>query len=279
MQAGDVAGGVSVDPALAGPVIAGICLAWAASAAVAVRLAGRLRRGLPAVEPRPHPAATWSGADVAMIAAVFVGLPIAAAGVLGAKAPLRQQLLADVATKLGGTVAGIAVLRSGGASWASVGFAGGRWLDDLRVGLGGLALVLAPLLGIAALLDRIVPYRHPVVDYLQTTRDPLAVALVVLSAVVVAPLAEEFFFRRVLQGWLESRLPEADGAAAVGLSAAAFAAAHTGHGLAPAPLFLLGVVLGIVARRTGSLVPCVILHAAFNAVGVGLILITPPAGR
>jgi membrane protease YdiL (CAAX protease family) len=141
-----------------------------------------------------------------------------------------------------------------------------------------LALVLAPLLGIAALLDRIVPYRHPVVDYLQTTRDPLAVALVVLSAVVVAPLAEEFFFRRVLQGWLESRLPEADGAAAVGLSAAAFAAAHTGHGLAAAPLFLLGVVLGIVARRTGSLVPCVILHAAFNAVGVGLILVTPPAG-
>lgn len=278
MRAGEAAGGVSVDEVMAAPLLVGMGLAWAVSAVVAGRLAGRLRRGLPVLDERPHPAAAWGGADVAMIAAVFVGLLVAVGGVLGGEATLRQQLLADVITKVGGTAAGVALLRSGGASWAGLGFAGGRWSDDLRVGLGGLALVLAPLLGIAAILDRIVPYRHPVVDYLQTTRDPLAVALVVLAAVVVAPIAEEFFFRRVLQGWLEARLPGADGAAAVGLSAAAFAAAHAGHGLAPVPLFLLGLALGIVARRTGSLAACVILHAAFNAVGVGLILLAPPAG-
>lgn len=277
MQAGEAAGGVSVDQAFAVPVIVGMCLAWAASATVAAGLVGRLRRGQPVIEEHPHPPATWSGADVALVATVFVGLLVAAGNVLGSKPSLQRQLVADVVTKLGATLGGIAVLRSGGASWAALGWAGG-WRDNLRVGLGGLALVLAPLLGIAAVLDRIVPYRHPVVDYLQTTRDPFAVALVGLAAVVVAPVAEEFFFRRVLQGWLEARLPEAGGAAAVGLSAAAFAAAHAGHGLAPAPLFLLGVALGIVARRTGSLVPCVILHAAFNAVGVGLILLAQRAG-
>ena len=97
---------------------------------------------------------------------------------------------------------------------------------------------------------------------------------------VVAPLAEEFFFRRVLQEWLEKYLG-GDDLAPVLLSSLAFAAAHAGQGLAYVPLFPFSLVLGFIAQRTGSIVPCILLHALFNAVSVVLLLAQPvvvPAG-
>ena len=278
MQAAGAEVAAPVGPALTPALVAGCLLAAAASALVATRLAGRLRRGLPAVEPRAHPPATWSGADVALVALGYVALLAVAGAITTPAAPLRLHLLVDVVTKVGATLLGIGVLRAGGASWAAIGCGGPRWRDDLRLAAGGLAFMLAPLLAIAAVLDRIVPSTHPVVSLLERDRDPIAVGLVVVAAVVVAPVAEEFFFRRVLQGWLEARLPQADGAAAVGLAAAAFAAAHLGHGLAAVPLFLFGLVVGNIARATGSLVPCVLAHALFNAVGVTLLLAGPAGG-
>jgi membrane protease YdiL (CAAX protease family) len=275
MQAAGADVAAAADPAVTWLTAAAMLVAVAASATVALRLAGRLRRGLPAVEPRIHPPATWSGADVVLVALGYVALVSAAGTFLSTPAPLRLQLLADLATKVGATLLGVGVLRAGGASWAAIGCGRPRWREDLGLATGGLALMLAPLLAIAALLDRIVPYTHPVVSLLQKDRDPVAIGLVVASAVVVAPVAEEFFFRRVLQGWLETRLPQADGAAAVGLAAAAFAAAHLGHGLAAAPLFGFGLVMGAIARATGALLPCVLAHALFNAVGVTLLLAAP----
>lgn len=258
----------------------GIGVASAASLAVALVVAGRWRRGLPPVEPRPHPAATWGGTDVAFVALVYLGLLTAAGAIVPPGSSLRLTLLADIAVTAGATLAGIGILRAAGASWAELGITGWRWPGDLWLAAGALALVVAPLLGLAAVLDQIVSYEHPVVAFLREHRDPVAVALVIAAAVVAAPIGEEFFFRRVLQGWLERRLPEADGAAAIGLQAAAFAAAHP-HGLAAVPLFLFGIVLGVIARATGTLAPCVLLHALFNAVSVGLLLAAPagaPAG-
>lgn len=277
MQSADAAVATPAEPTPTTLPLAGLGVAVAASLAAALVVGRRLRRGLPAVEPRLHPAATWGGADVALVALAYVGLLAVAGAMVTVDSSLRFQLLADIAVKTGATLVGVAVLRAAGASWAALGLVGGRWADDVRLAVGALALVVAPLLGLAAVLDRIVPYEHPVVAFLREHRDPVAVALVVVAAVVVAPVGEEFFFRRVIQGWLEHRLPEAGGAAAIGLQAAAFAAAHLGHGLAAAPLFLFGVVLGVIASATGSLAPCVILHAMFNAVSVGLLLATPAA--
>ena len=62
---------------------------------------------------------------------------------------------------------------------------------------------------------------------------------------------------------------------------AAVAAAHAGQGLAFVPLFPFSLVLGFIAQRTGSIVPCILLHALFNAVSVVLLLAQPvvvPAG-
>jgi membrane protease YdiL (CAAX protease family) len=245
-------------------------IAVVASAAMAVVLARRVGRGLEPVAWRPHAAVSWEGSDVAAIVGLYLLVAFAASALLPRGASLRELLVVDIASKLAVVALGIVLLVSRGADRRMLGFTALR-VDDIALALGGLALVVAPLLGLAGLLDRIVPYEHPVVDFLREHRDPFAIGLVVLSAVVVAPVAEEFFFRRVLQGWLERRLEDQAGSAVV-VSAAAFALAHAGHGLAFVPLFLFGLVLGTIARQTGSLMACILLHGLFNAVSIGLLL-------
>ena len=264
------------------PWVAG--LAVIACGAMAARLLDRVRRGLPLVANRPHADVPWEGGDVLMVVLLALGCLMLAGSLLPPDPPVERMLAANVlATSLAALLA-IGWLVSRGATAADLGFIWDRPADDARLALGGLALVLAPLLGLAATLDRLVPYEHPVVEFLMLRRDPWAVGLVLASAVVAAPLVEELFFRRILQGWLEKRLPESDGAFAILVSSAAFALAHQGQGLAFVPLFPLGLVLGFIARRTGSIVPCILLHALFNAVSVALLLAaptplpTPPAG-
>lgn len=248
-------------------------LAVAASLLVtdlAVRLARRGRPPFAPVAPLPTP---WDGRDVAAVFLVGLVTALGAGMLVGRDATLGRQLATATAASLLATSLSILFLRRRGADARSLGLDWGDRRSAVRLAIAGLAVVVAPLLGLAAVLDRLVPYRHPVVDLLTSRRDAWAVWLVVVSAVIVAPLAEEFFFRRVLQGWVESIWPgRRAAAAAIVVSAAAFAAAHVGQGLAHVPLFFLGLVLGFVARQGGSLLPAILLHALFNLVSVVLLL-------
>lgn len=270
--------GVGPVPPAAGTAEATLLLVMAAAAIAAffwavVTIVRRRRAGIPLVPPRPHEPVPWTGADVAFVALVHFCLAVFAAESRPDDAGTGTGLVLGMLATLVGTAFGLAWLAARGGTAADFGFVVGRRGEDLRLAAAGLALVVAPLLACAALLDRIVPYEHPLVEFLATHHDATSVTLVVLAAVVVAPLVEEIFFRRVLQGWLEKRFPGDDGGMAVGLASAAFAAAHAGQGLAFLPLFPLAVVLGRLASRTGSIVPCVLLHALFNAVSVGLLLV------
>jgi hypothetical protein len=250
-------------------VVLGCALAsfvWAAAVARA-----RVRSGRELIVARPHPPVPWLGGDVALVVVAYLVAAVLISKVVTASAPLADRLIGNVVLSLGATLAAMTWLLLQGATWRTLGFVGGQWRDDIRTAGGGLALVLFPLLMLAAALNVLVPYRHQIVDFLDGQRDATAVALVVVSAVVVAPLAEEFFFRRVFQGWLESRFPQ-DDAAPVLISSLAFAAAHAGQGLAYVALFPLALVLGSIARATGSIVPCILLHALFNAVSVAILL-------
>jgi len=252
-------------------------LAWVAFAAVAVSLADRWRRGLPLVARGPRSAVPWQGSDVLMSLLIGLACMVAVGSMVGNDPPLDRVLAANVLATSVAAVLAIGWLFARGATAADLGFVADRPARDLGLAVGGLALVLAPLLALASALNALVPYDHPVVEFLSSRRDPRGVGLVIIAAVVAAPLVEELFFRRILQGWLEARLPDADGAVAIAISAAAFALAHQGHGIAYVPLFPLGLVLGFIARRTGSIVPCILLHALFNAVSVALLLATPVA--
>jgi|688.fasta_scaffold30637_6 membrane protease YdiL (CAAX protease family) len=258
-------------------------LVWATAVAaaaflgVAAGIVGRLRRGVPVVEPRPRRPVPWEGSDVLFVIGSSVALATLVGGLIGKDPPVGVSLQAGLVLMSAAGLAAIGWLTLRGGTASDLGLMGGRLGADLALATAGLGLVLVPLLALASALNQLVPYKHDVVDFLNAHRDPWAVGLVIAAAVVAAPLVEELFFRRILQGWLEKRLPAADGAAAIVISAAAFALAHQGQGLAFVPLFPLGLVLGFIARQTGSIVPCILLHALFNAVSVGLLLATPPA--
>jgi uncharacterized protein len=92
--------------------------------------------------------------------------------------------------------------------------------------------------------------------------------LMVLVA-VAAPLAEELLFRGMLYPLLRRNMGVV---AAVALSAALFSAVHVVPILLPA-LFVIGVVLAIVRERSGSLWPCIALHALQNGGVVTLLFV------
>ena len=254
-----------------------VVAAVAASLLAAAWIVHRRRAGLPVVAARPHEPVPWGGIDVLQVLLIHVAVAFAGVAGLAEDAPLTVRLAVSGLATAVGTVFSLAYLIARGASLADLGLGDVRPAADVRLAMGGLALVVAPVLAFAYLVNLWVPYEHPIVDLLRAQRDSTALAIVALSAVVVAPLAEELFFRRVLQGWLEKRLPQADGGQAVGLAAAAFALAHAGQGLAFLPLFPLALVLGHLVRRTGSILPAVVLHGLFNAVSLALLLLQTPA--
>ena len=252
-----------------------VALAVAASVVATIGCVGRWLRGQPIIDWRPHDEVPWEGRDVLMVLLAGLASAMLVGGAIGPEPSIEQRLAGSLlVTSVSGLLA-IGWLAAHGATPPDLGLVKGHATADVRLAVGSLALVLAPLLALAAVLNQLVPYQHPVMKQLMASRDSWSVGLVVATAIVAAPLVEELFFRRILQGWLEKRLPASDGALAIGLSAAAFALAHQGQGLAFVPLFPLGIVLGMMANRTGSIVPCILLHAFFNAVSVILLLASP----
>ncbi len=83
-----------------------------------------------------------------------------------------------------------------------------------------------------------------------------------LWLVVLAPLAEEMLFRGDLFGRLARHLAPA---ATVAVATAVFVLCHAERGLLqPISVLPLGVALGLMRLWTGSLWPCIALHAASN---------------
>ena len=99
-------------------------------------------------------------------------------------------------------------------------------------------------------------------------------ALFVIAVLLVAPLGEELLFRGAL---LRALLRKTTPAIAVTVSALVFALVHValdpGAGFAVPALFLLGLVSGDRAVRTGDLSQSLFLHAGFNLLAVVQILL------
>jgi hypothetical protein len=128
----------------------------------------------------------------------------------------------------------------------------------------GVALFFAAT-GIMSLTTLLVP--RPWVDTFDIThlfqgspREQLAMALI---ASLLAPLAEEVAFRGYLLSALRTHLRPG---AAIAASSVLFAAMHLDPVRFPAVLFL-GIFLGWLAWRSGSLWPAVAAHAANNGLG------------
>ena len=117
----------------------------------------------------------------------------------------------------------------------------------------------------------------------QTTLDDLGAKDTTLSLLVVgvmvcvaAPVIEEFFFRGFLYTALRRRLPTIAAAVIVGVL---FGSVHIPTGAEAAPvLAVLGLMLCLVYEKTGSIYPCIALHALQNGVAYSVGADAPEVG-
>jgi membrane protease YdiL (CAAX protease family) len=109
---------------------------------------------------------------------------------------------------------------------------------------------------------------QPISDVLVTSDSMIVVALIVLFAIVVAPVCEELFFR----GFAYPALKQRWGIwVALTTVSAAFAVIHL-HLPSLGPLFALAIGLGLSYELTGSLLAPITMHALFNAANVAVLL-------
>jgi len=144
------------------------------------------------------------------------------------------------------------------------------------------SLGLANLLVVGFLVTLLLLFVYPpemVREEIRTLSSSLLVAdtllervLLFLTIAVTAPIAEELFYRGLLQNLLVRWWGPAAG---ILVATTLFALAHVLPTRLPA-VFEIGLVLGIVYHLTGSIVACVLVHAVNNAV-VSLAYVWPEA--
>ncbi|MBL6797706.1 MAG: CPBP family intramembrane metalloprotease [Synechococcus sp. BS307-5m-G39] len=132
-------------------------------------------------------------------------------------------------------------------------------------GARGWLMVMPPVVMSGWLVSRWIGDQggsNPLLEIVLNSRDPLALSLLAITAVVMAPLFEETIFRGVLLPVLGRSLGRSG---SVMVSALVFAIAHLSIGELP-PLLVLGLGLALLRLSTGRLFPCVVMHALWNGV-------------
>jgi len=147
-----------------------------------------------------------------------------------------------------------------------------HWICDLGRAIIGYLAVLPICVGLLMLFTYLffilnfTPQTHPVLKYMHTF-GPSWRVLAVIEAVVLAPLAEEVFFRGIVQSFFRRALHSPR--LAILLASAIFAAMHYNNEPQALPsLFALALALGYNYERTGRLISPILIHAIFNAVSL-----------
>lgn len=204
----------SIPPALLVLALLGLLALLAGSVAVWVRALARISRGEPLVARQPHRPVPWGGLELLLCAAIYILVLAAASGLLrrlhgdaGEQAESDPARLAEIITlnalaTLAGTACAVAVLRLRGATWQDLGLARSTLLADCRLGLAAFLFIAPGVYALQFLLSLFIEGHHPLIDMVQgggTT----ALLLAAVSAILVAPLCEEWLFRVMFQGWLQ----------------------------------------------------------------------------
>jgi hypothetical protein len=279
----------SLDPASLGRaigVLAGVVLGGLAFVVGLVMNAVRaviVRRALP-------PTTRYRGPSIFVM--LLIATVISSIGAVGAGADLIA-LQAGGELTVGGTLLLLTITQIGLALTAGLfvvapgALVGVRLLPErggARSILLGLALAVPAWLGATTLgliLTRLLELfgREPepgIVDIAVARIDP---TVLVLALVLVAPVAEELFFRGVVfNAWMR----EFGARAAFAGSSALFAVIHANLESVDAliasvvtvvPIFGLGIALALLYRGTRSLAAAMAMHAGFNAISVAIALL------
>lgn len=217
-----------------------------------------------------------------VILAGLLGAFGAAAWVLVTDPPTEIALIASTLAMSAGHLAGVnAVLRYRQVGWDRLGF-------DVRPGdgvylLGGALLQIVVSLVFAPLAERLDSdgTTQVVADQIGAIERPWAQVAIVVLVALLAPVVEEVVFRGVLQRALAARMRPV---LAVVLTALVFSTFHllgvessnpAAGALTVTQLFLVGTVLGEIARRQGRLGGAILAHAGFNLVAVLALVFAP----
>ncbi|HVC94977.1 MAG TPA: CPBP family intramembrane glutamic endopeptidase, partial [Pirellulales bacterium] len=272
----------------------------------------------------PRRPAPWTGVDLASIALVYLasnaamalfltGDPdIGASGEADAAidpARMPALLMTGATVSLATLVAAVVWIRHRRrADWTDLGLDLSRLPADLFLGLAAFAVVSVPIYAMQTGLTKwyevicdnfqLTPSEHPIVNALRAAEPGWGLWLSSLvSAVLVAPVVEEFLFRVLLQGWLESLGSDAAAQvdhgpmtadaipstsrrppwAPIVLSSAVFALMHLAHGADVVPLFFFALALGYLYRQTHRLWPSMVVHVCLNACTLGMLWLGSPS--
>jgi CAAX protease family protein len=143
-------------------------------------------------------------------------------------------------------------------------------LSFMKVFLWGAGLLIAALPVIFASSVVVSSVMHvdaqkdsqPIMQLFERVADPARRIPIIVLAIVIAPLAEEFVFRGFLYGVLKRY---AGALPALVFTGVAFASVHM-HVPSLLPLFFLACVLTLAYEFTGSLLVPMAMHALFNAI-------------
>ena len=208
---------------------------------------------------------TWGDAVLAALLASWFVLNITAAGAQQTLAMRSRDLVANALFSIALILFVASFLRFRGIDVKSL--AGFAKLGLRRAVTTGAVLLLAayPLIIMAdAVTQRALgrsSEHQGIVELFNTSRNLEQRVLIIVLAVAIAPIAEEFLFRFFLYGVLKRYFGRV---LAVLANALLFAAVHS-HLPSLAPLFILGTCFTIAFEWSGSILVSMTMHALFNA--------------
>ncbi|MBA2115157.1 CPBP family intramembrane glutamic endopeptidase [Bremerella alba] len=167
----------------------------------------------PILETQPAPVARWGLLDIfggtlafILLANLFVSLYLSGEPTSMAELTVQQrigamwgQISAQCLVCLGIFI--LIVLRGGLTLVIGESFAAFR--KDVLIGVATFCALCVPIILIQVVIAQFVQYEHELINMLIESPTPGIIIPVLVSAVLVAPITEEFAFRLLLQGWLE----------------------------------------------------------------------------
>ncbi len=219
--------------------------------------------------PARFPYANWG--PVAAVLGVFLAL--ATGLVLGIPAVIVDSpgdgdlssganAIVQLATAIGFLMVPFTIAASRGASLRQAAFQLGLRSFRPLTGLKWMAASIGAYLLFAIVYVALFgePNQEDVAESFGTL--PLQILLIAIAA----PISEEVCFRGMLFGGLRERLPRL---AAALLSGLIFGALHAVTGLSAVPVLVaFGFILALLYEKTGSIIPCILLHMLNNSVAL-----------
>jgi membrane protease YdiL (CAAX protease family)/uncharacterized RDD family membrane protein YckC len=213
---------------------------------------------------------TWRGVGAGLLLAVFT--PLLVAPFDPDFSSLGATLVAQALLTLSLIGTAIYVARGAASSWRRIDVrAALRALGWRRFKATDLLLALGALFSYylcAAVYVAIFgsPHQDDIADQLGLDRGPILAGLAIFLICVVAPIAEETFFRGMTFAGLRGRLRRLPAAL---ISGAIFGAVHAPSGpSAVVPLAIFGTVLALLFEQTDSIVPGVFAHVINNSIAI-----------